>query len=130
MTSKGLFTWRWGAPDRWGNMRRVPHLSSKRDQIKMRDYVDRRVTPPKQVTSSTWGPPPPCKQALTLFLKHSEDNYMTLHDPTCIHNSPVDNIHLFLNMISSVTKEWIRKQMKSTKTNIWVFYWPDKVVQD
>ena len=30
-----------------------PHLSGKRDQIKMRDYVDRRVTSP------TWGPPPP-----------------------------------------------------------------------
>ena len=40
------------------------HLSCKRDQIKMRDYMDRRVTPPKRVTSPTWGPPPPCKQAL------------------------------------------------------------------
>ena len=29
---------------------RSPHLSCKRDQIKMRDYMDRRVTPP------TWGP--------------------------------------------------------------------------
>ena len=28
-----------------------------RDQIKMRDYVDRLVTPPKRVTSPTWGPP-------------------------------------------------------------------------
>ena len=27
-----------------------PHLSCKRDQIKMRDYIDRRVTPPKRVT--------------------------------------------------------------------------------
>ena len=35
-----------------------PHLSCKRDKIKMRDYIDRRVTPP------TWGPPPSCKQAL------------------------------------------------------------------
>ena len=26
--------------------------------------MDRRVTPPKRVTSRTWGPPPPCKQAL------------------------------------------------------------------
>ena len=26
--------------------------------------MDRRVTPPKQVTSSAWGPPPPCQQAL------------------------------------------------------------------
>ena len=41
-----------------------PHLSCKRDQIKMRDYMDKRVTPPTRVTSSTWGPPPPCKQAL------------------------------------------------------------------
>ena len=35
-----------------------PHLSCKRDQIKMTDYMDRRVTSP------TWSPPPPCKQAL------------------------------------------------------------------
>ena len=33
-------------------------LTCKRDHIKMRDYMDRRVTPP------TWGPPAPCKQAL------------------------------------------------------------------
>ena len=26
--------------------------------------MDRRVTPPKKVSSPTWGPPPPCKQAL------------------------------------------------------------------
>ena len=41
-----------------------PHLSCKRDQIKMRDFMDRRVTPPKRVTLLTWGPPPPCKQVL------------------------------------------------------------------
>ena len=41
-----------------------PHLSCKRDEIKMRDYMDKWVTPPKRVTSPTWGPPPPCKQAL------------------------------------------------------------------
>ena len=41
-----------------------PHLSCKRDQIKMRDNMDRRVTPPKRVTSPAWGPPPPCKQAV------------------------------------------------------------------
>ena len=35
---------------------RSPHLSCKRDQIKMRDYMDWRVTPPKWVTSPTWGP--------------------------------------------------------------------------
>ena len=62
---KGITTWRWGAPDRWGNMRRVTQRRScKLDQMKMKDYMDRRVTPPKWVTSPTWGPPPPCKQAL------------------------------------------------------------------
>ena len=35
-----------------------PHLSCKRDQIEIRDYMNRRVTSP------TWGPQPPCKQAL------------------------------------------------------------------
>ena len=42
-----------------------PQLSCERDQIKMRDYMDRRVTTPKRVTSPTWAPPPSCKQALT-----------------------------------------------------------------
>ena len=37
-----------------------PYLSYKSDQIKKREYMDRRVTPPKRVTSPTWGPPPPC----------------------------------------------------------------------
>ena len=36
------------------------HPSCKRDQIKMRDYMERRVTPLKRVTSPTWG----CTQAL------------------------------------------------------------------
>ena len=26
--------------------------------------MDRRVTLPKRATSPTWGPPPPCKQAV------------------------------------------------------------------
>ena len=41
-----------------------PHLSCKHDQIKMRDYMDRRITPPNRVTLPTWAPPTPCKQAL------------------------------------------------------------------
>ena len=48
-----------------------PHLSCKRDQIKMRDYMDKRVTPPKRVTSPSWGPLPLCKQTLSL----QEDYY-------------------------------------------------------
>ena len=30
--------------------------------------MDRRVTPPKWVAFRTWGPPPPCKQALKLTI--------------------------------------------------------------
>ena len=37
------------------------------DQIKMRDYMDRRVT------SRTWGPPAPCKKALRLEEHASAD---------------------------------------------------------
>ena len=41
-----------------------PYLSYKRDQIinVITDYMDRRVTSP------TWGPTPPCKHALILFV--------------------------------------------------------------
>ena len=33
-----------------------PHLTCKRDQIKMKDYMDRQITPTKRVTSPTWVP--------------------------------------------------------------------------
>ena len=47
----------------------LPHLTCKRDRIKIRDYMDRRVTPPNRVTSPSWGPspPPPRKQALIIL---------------------------------------------------------------
>ena len=65
--SKGLVTYGGGGPQVGGITRlsiRPPNLSWKRDQIIMRDYMNRRVTPPERVTSPTWGPPPPYKQAL------------------------------------------------------------------
>ena len=49
-----------GLADRATRLGGSPHLSCKRDQIKMRDYMDRRVTSP------TWGPPAPCKQAVRI----------------------------------------------------------------
>ena len=47
-----------------------PDLSCKRDQIKMRGHMDRRVTQPQRVIiiSPTWGPPPPRKLALSTYL--------------------------------------------------------------
>ena len=44
-----------------------PRLTCKRDHIKLRDYMDRRVTSPKRFTSPTWAPQTPYKQALTRF---------------------------------------------------------------
>ena len=35
--------------------------------------MDRRVTPPKRVTSPIWGPPPPCKQVL-INIYHINNN--------------------------------------------------------
>ena len=55
----------------------LPHLTCKRDHIKMRDYMDRRATPPKRVTSSIWGTPPPCKQALIKYLDNDATRYVT-----------------------------------------------------
>ena len=37
----------------------------------MRDYMDKRVTTPKRVTSPTWGTPPPCKQALSQLINRN-----------------------------------------------------------
>ena len=42
--------------------------------------MDRRVTPPKQVTSPTWGSPPPYKQAL--ILKKINHHFKALFEPT------------------------------------------------
>ena len=53
-----------GLADRASRLGGSPHLSCKRDQIKLRDCMDRRVTPPKRATSPTWGPPHSCKRAL------------------------------------------------------------------
>ena len=49
------------------------HLTCKRDEIKMRDYMDRWVTPPKRVTSSTRGLPPPCKHVFNLYICVTSD---------------------------------------------------------
>ena len=47
----------------------LPHQTCKRDHIKMRDKMERRVTPPKRVKSPIWGTLPPCKQTLNKCLR-------------------------------------------------------------
>ena len=58
-----------GLVDRATRLGGSPHLSCKRDPSKMRVYMDRRVTPPYRVISPSWDPPPPCKQALRIYLR-------------------------------------------------------------
>ena len=54
-----------------------PHLTCKRDHIKMSDYMDRWVTPPNQITSPTWGPHlhvnRPLKLTLNRIFKSNEN---------------------------------------------------------
>ena len=68
-----------GVADRATHREGWPHPSCKRDQMKMRDYMDTRVTTPKWVTIPTWGPPPPFKQALKVsparFLQFQQLNH-------------------------------------------------------
>ena len=89
-------------PGRPGNPpRRSPHLSCKRDQDKIRNYMDRRVTPLRRVTSPTWGPPPPCKQAL----RQSKNGITCLwfHLGICVHGNNLQSListnHLFWNAL-------------------------------
>ena len=55
--------WQTGLPALAGH---ATYHACKRDQIKMRSYMDRRTSPSKGLTSPTWVPPPPCQQALSL----------------------------------------------------------------
>ena len=41
--------------------------------------MDRPVTPLKRVTSPTWGPPPPCKQAQKYVLFAKSTQRQTVH---------------------------------------------------
>ena len=93
----------------------LPHLSCKRDHIKMRDYMDRRVTPPHRVTSPT---PPPYKQALKCSADYTMINDDRLGSVICDHsdhgrsNEPMNplwtRIHRFIwsTMIQVISDHW------------------------
>ena len=70
----------------------LPHLICKRDHIKMRDYMDRRVSPPKRVTSPIWGTPPPCNQALSVVIWTKDDRVLIIQQ--ILHNLIHDTRYL------------------------------------
>ena len=80
----------------WG----VTHLSSKSDQIKMREHMDRRVTPPKWVTIPAWGSLPPCKQALKVSLSPFLQFQQLNHSPFIIWVNLVPLESHFYDLIS------------------------------
>ena len=59
----------------------------------MRDYMNMRVTPPKLITSPTWGPPPPCKQAVRKTWLHEvpTDNTRATRPLSVIHHFHKDH---------------------------------------
>ena len=83
-----------GEADRTTHLEGSPHLTCKRDQIEMRDYMDRRVTPPKWVTMPTCGPPPPCKQALSLRNRQTGNKRYTLPGTNCDTTSTFKNVSI------------------------------------
>ena len=66
-------------------------------------------TPPKRVTSPTWGPPPPCKQALKLFLSKKKKDALLL---TAVHVNMklVDNT-LNNERLSLVNTKFFRQKL-------------------
>ena len=90
----------------WGGL---PHLTCKRDHIKMRDYMDRRVTPPKRVTSLLWGTPPSCKQALSQSKKRANSDVHKFSRASCQLQLFVLNSYWFLGLSSRVVIGWCNK---------------------
>ena len=67
--------------------------------------MDRRVTPPKRVTSPTWGPPPPCKQALREQVKIEKGTgLMNISGIILLFNCLIEG-----QMIRSKFSEYVKK---------------------
>ena len=91
--------------------RRVtPHLSCKREQIKMSDYMDR------QVTSPTWGPPPPCKKGKRMWSRVSKQIDLLIDWLTDHSGRKVSEVWL-----------WKRGKLKALSsgmfTHCWIFFY-------
>ena len=93
-------------------------MSCKRDQIKMRDYMDRWVTQPKRVTSltRTRGPPPPwkVKQALKVHTNTITQPERLLYKRT-LHCRSINNflIRFSPNFSSErISQVWIENTAK------------------
>ena len=61
-------------------------------------------TPPKRVTSPTWGPPPPCKQALNQQQLMQKADMPGLVDSFFeIHKTGINLFHVIMNPLNVVS---------------------------
>ena len=81
-----------------------PRLTCKRDHIKMKNYMDRRVTPPKGVISPTRSPPLPCKQALNRACFNLVPAPPT-QESLCCWLGVTLTLHCFIRRVETLTKE-------------------------
>ena len=84
--------------------------------------MGRRVIPPKRVTSPTWGPPPPCKQALNQQqLMQKADMPGLVESFFEIHKTGIDLFRVIMNPLNVVSikvrsvKTWSAVQLFSKK---------------
>ena len=109
-----------------------PHLSCERNQIKMRDYVDRRVTHQSGLPYRPVVPHPPCKQARKrqtsqlhiIFYRgivvYVPTQYFVIHDSVNIKNNAENYTTLLLFFISkSPGGHLISFQIKTTLVCLW-----------
>ena len=119
----GLFTWRWGTSGRWGNPlgwgNPPVHIIS---HFNLTTFRDRWGNPPR-VTSPTWGPPAPCKQALNIIsiVDYSEWTKIALRAVTIYRPETYTNIREFLTFVwllswkCHVCLSFVIKMRKMTK---------------
>ena len=72
--------------------------------------MNRRVTPPKRVTSPTWGPPPSCKQALKLPIASKARLVVNMRD--LFYHKRSERKHTFRLFIinKKLPKIWLKSQ--------------------
>ena len=106
----------WGGGPRIGEVKcgGSTHLLCNCDQIEMRDYMDKRDTPPKRVNSPTWGSLPPCKQTLCHYnLVISVSMKFYYHEIRILWSSKKK----YFGFYSCLLGPWQKKCMEETVKN-------------
>ena len=97
----------------------------------MRDYMDRRVNQPKRVTSPTWGPPPPCKQAHKRFhLNGRTKGFAQTQNLQLSHHKLMFSVFL---QPSTGRQKWMalkylsKRQAAKIRDKTWSILWPENM---